>query len=150
MANLTKRTIDLLSPGPKVSCVWDEKLKGFGLRIMPSGRKTFVVKCMVKGRQKFITIGPHGPITAEQARARASGRGQERRRTNARTRRSAAIPDYEESRRESAQGACVDPMQAEHPGGVQARRGAFYQSGPLAPARWSRCSVKTLRSSTIH
>lgn len=71
MANLTKRTIDLASAGRKVFCVWDDKLKGFGLRVMPSGRKTFVVKCMVKGRQKFITIGPHGPITAEQARSRA-------------------------------------------------------------------------------
>jgi hypothetical protein len=44
---------------------------GFGLRVFPNGRKDYVVKCRIKGRQRFITLGPHGPVTAEQARAKA-------------------------------------------------------------------------------
>jgi len=71
VARLTKRTVDHVAAGPKTFSIWDDELKGFGLRTLPSGRKTYVVKCLVKGRQKFITIGPHGPITAEQARIRA-------------------------------------------------------------------------------
>lgn len=71
MPKLTKKTVDQLPPSYQAFSVWDPQLKGFGLRVSPSGRKVYVVKCRVKGRQKFITIGPHGPITPEQARIRA-------------------------------------------------------------------------------
>ena len=71
MAKLTKRTADLATTGDKVTVVWDEELRGFGLRVYPNGRKVYVVKCRIKGRQRFITIGQHGPITADQARTKA-------------------------------------------------------------------------------
>ena len=71
MAKLTKRTVDLASTNATATTLWDDELKGFGLRVWPTGRKVYVVKCRIKGRQRFITIGTHGPITAEQARARA-------------------------------------------------------------------------------
>lgn len=71
MAKLTKKVVDQLPAGDRVQTVWDSELKGFGLRISPTRRKVYVVKCRVKGRQRFITIGPHGPITPEQARIRA-------------------------------------------------------------------------------
>ncbi|MEJ0096307.1 MAG: Arm DNA-binding domain-containing protein [Methylocella sp.] len=41
--DLTKRTIDALPPREKPYIVFDAKLPGFGLRIAPSGSKTFVV-----------------------------------------------------------------------------------------------------------
>ena len=50
---------------------WDDELKGFGLRVWPSGRKVYMVMSRVKGRLRRITIGPHGPFTPEQARIRA-------------------------------------------------------------------------------
>lgn len=68
---ITKRTIDQLPNRDQAFSIWDSELKGFGLRVSPKGRKVYVVKCRIRGRQKFITIGPHGPITAEQARVRA-------------------------------------------------------------------------------
>lgn len=71
MAKLTKRTADLATTGDKVTVVWDEELRGFGLRVYPNGRKVYVVKCRIKGRQRFITIGQHGPVTADQARTKA-------------------------------------------------------------------------------
>ena len=80
MAKLTKRVVDQASAETKVTSLWDDELKGFGLRVWPkqrqaaegvSGRKVYVVKCRIKGRQRFITIGPHGPLTAKQARVRA-------------------------------------------------------------------------------
>ena len=71
MTKLTKRTADLAAAGDKVAAIWDEELRGFGLRVYPNGRKVYIVKCRIKGQQRFITIGPHGPMTADQARARA-------------------------------------------------------------------------------
>jgi integrase len=71
MAKLTKRVVDQASANSKAASLWDDELKGFGLRVWPSGRKVYIVKCRIKGRQRFITIGPHGPVTAEQARVRA-------------------------------------------------------------------------------
>lgn len=71
MAKLTKRVVDTISAGADEAVHWDDELKGFGLRIWPSGRKVYIVKCRIRGRQRRITIGPHGPITAEQARIRA-------------------------------------------------------------------------------
>lgn len=71
MAKLTKRTVDLAAASKAATTLWDDELKGFGLRVWPTGRKVYVVKCRIKGRQRFITIGPHGPITPDQARFRA-------------------------------------------------------------------------------
>ena len=71
MAKLTKRTADLTTAGDKVTAIWDEELRGFGLRDYPNGRKVYVVKCRIKGQQRFITLGPHGPVTADQARTKA-------------------------------------------------------------------------------
>jgi integrase len=71
MAKLTKRVADHAVAESTTTNLWDEELKGFGLRVWPSGRKVYIVKCRIKGRQRFITIGSHGPVTAEQARVRA-------------------------------------------------------------------------------
>jgi hypothetical protein len=37
---LTKRTVDAASPQSERYVVWDSELKGFGLRVEPSGAKT--------------------------------------------------------------------------------------------------------------
>jgi integrase len=71
MAKLTKRVVDQIAPGDTDTMYWDDELKGFGLRVWPSGRKVYMVMSRVKGRLRKITIGPHGPVTAEQARIRA-------------------------------------------------------------------------------
>jgi len=46
MPKLTKRTIDSLPPSQLKTgeLHWDTELKGFGIRVFPSGRKTFVIK----------------------------------------------------------------------------------------------------------
>lgn len=68
---LTKRTVDQAALGTRETVYWDDELRGFGLRVWPSGRKVYFVKCRIKGRQKRITIGPHDPFTAEKARDKA-------------------------------------------------------------------------------
>ena len=44
MPKITKRAVDALKPHERERVVWDEDLKGFGVRVHPSGRKVFIVK----------------------------------------------------------------------------------------------------------
>ncbi|TPW00040.1 MAG: hypothetical protein USCAAHI_00516 [Beijerinckiaceae bacterium] len=44
VARLSKRTIDSFKPGPRPYINYDEDLTGFGLQVMPSGRKTWIVE----------------------------------------------------------------------------------------------------------
>jgi integrase len=74
MAKLTKRVVESLeSDGSKHGTVyWDTELKGFGVRVFPTGLKTFVIKFRTRsGRQRWLKIGTFGAMTAEQARDRA-------------------------------------------------------------------------------
>ncbi len=47
---------------------WDTVTTGFGLRVYPSGKKSFVVTYRVRGKQRFMTVGPYGVLTLHQAR----------------------------------------------------------------------------------
>lgn len=71
MPKLTKRVIDSLeSTGEKTGTLyWDSELKGFAVRVFPSGRKTFVIKFRARsGRQRWLKLGTYGPLTVERAR----------------------------------------------------------------------------------
>lgn len=68
---LTKRVVDALKPGPKDFFVWDAEIKGFGVRVFPSGTKTYQIQYKSGGRMRRTRIGRHGTITVEIARARA-------------------------------------------------------------------------------
>lgn len=42
MARLTKRTVDILTPLPDRDVfAWDSEIRGFGVRVKPSGTKTY-------------------------------------------------------------------------------------------------------------
>ncbi|MFM1945483.1 MAG: hypothetical protein RI897_4465, partial [Verrucomicrobiota bacterium] len=51
--------------------VWDSEIPGFGLRLLPSGRKGFVVQYRAIRRSRRISLGPSTVLTCEQARTRA-------------------------------------------------------------------------------
>ena len=72
MAKITKRTVDALVAHERERVVWDDEIKGFGLRVHPTGRKVYIVKTRYRGRPVKVTIGPHGPVTPAQARTRAA------------------------------------------------------------------------------
>ncbi len=63
MVKITKRTVDALSPRERERVVWDDDLKGFGVRIHPSGRKVYIVKTRFRARAVKVTIGPRGAVT---------------------------------------------------------------------------------------
>ena len=72
-AKITKSVVDhtAATPGCDVM-VWDTLLKGFRLRVRPSGRKVYEVRYRIRSRQRLFTIGTHGsPWTPDQARSEA-------------------------------------------------------------------------------
>ena len=71
MFRLTKRTVERLKPGGSEYFVWDEDLAGFGVRVFPSGRKSYLVQYRAGGRSRRRAIGQHGALTADDARREA-------------------------------------------------------------------------------
>ena len=73
MSKLTKRAVDALeTPKRDQTFLWDGELRGFGVRAIPSGLKTFVLQYRnAEGRSRRIVIGRFGVLTVEQARDKA-------------------------------------------------------------------------------
>ena len=70
MVKITKRSVEAAKTGREYF-LWDDELRGFGLRIHPSGRKIYLAQFRAGGRIRRVNIGPHGPITPDQARTEA-------------------------------------------------------------------------------
>ncbi len=71
---LTKTVIDGLGPRDKDYVEWCAELPGFGVRVRPSGSKTFITQYRTGGRNsptRKVTIGAFGKLTADQARSEA-------------------------------------------------------------------------------
>jgi len=72
MTRLTKRDIDQTSATDKEVVLWDSSLPGFGVRIKPSGVKSFVIQYRNRhGRSRRVTLGRYGVMTLEEARTEA-------------------------------------------------------------------------------
>src|SRR5262249_48797384 len=72
---ITKRLVDSIKPDGKEHFVWDDTLIGFGLRVQPTGAKSYVVKYRAgSGRgapTRRVTLGKVGPLTPDEARTLA-------------------------------------------------------------------------------
>lgn len=71
---LTKHAVESAPAKDVRYTVWDTALPGFGVRIAPTGVRTFIVRYRPLGNsslKRFMTIGRFGPITVDQARKRA-------------------------------------------------------------------------------
>lgn len=65
----SKTRIDALPIPEKGEAVfWDADAKGFGIRVWSSGKKVFIYKTRVKGRQVKMNLGTYGSMTLEAAR----------------------------------------------------------------------------------
>lgn len=71
MARLTKRLVEGLEIKGSDYLLWDDELSGFGIRVFPSGRKTYLVQYRAQGRTRRRAIGQQGALTAEEARKEA-------------------------------------------------------------------------------
>ena len=70
MAKITKRAVDALRPDKRRDVfTWDCELRGFGMRVKPSGVKTFLIQYRnVEGRTRRLVLGQYGALTPENAR----------------------------------------------------------------------------------
>ena len=72
---LTDRTVKAAdaSRSGRPRLVWDEELRGFGLRIYPSGMRSFVFRYTSpeSDRRRLVVLGEWGALTVHQARTRA-------------------------------------------------------------------------------
>jgi integrase len=69
MVKLTKTSVDDLLPGEGDRIVWDSELKGFGVRVKPTGVKTYLVQYRnTDGLSRRMVIGKHGVLLPERAR----------------------------------------------------------------------------------
>jgi integrase/recombinase XerD len=69
--NLTRRTVDSLEARSKRCFVWDTVLKGFGIRVEPTGHKTFLCRYRAGGARRQYLLGIYGAVTPEEARNEA-------------------------------------------------------------------------------
>ncbi|CAI8749537.1 tyrosine-type recombinase/integrase [Methylocaldum szegediense] len=69
---LTKSVIDRL-PIPETDPTFyrDDEIRGFGMKVFPSGVKSFFLEKRINRRVKRITIGRYGELTPDQARKQA-------------------------------------------------------------------------------
>lgn len=69
MSKLTKRVVDDAALKPSAYFIWCGDLPGFGVRIHPTGKRTYYVDYRNRnGARKRMTIGLHGKVTTEEAR----------------------------------------------------------------------------------
>jgi len=75
VARITKPAVDSAAAGLKDIFLWDDELRGFGLRTTPTGSKSYVFQYRMGGREapsRRYTIGRHGsPWTPQTARKEA-------------------------------------------------------------------------------
>jgi integrase len=67
----TQRGITALPFGRTEKFYWDETLPGFGIRVKPSGAKTYLIQYRRGARQRRYAIGACGTFRLEEARERA-------------------------------------------------------------------------------
>lgn len=73
MPKLSKRIVDALAPKPDGDVfAWDSELRGFGVRVKPSGARAFLIQYRNgEGRTRRLVIGKVGTLTPEEARSLA-------------------------------------------------------------------------------
>ncbi|SOC07666.1 integrase-like protein [Rhodobacter sp. JA431] len=73
MPKITKTAIDAMSPdASRETYLWDSALAGFGVRIMPTGRASFILKYRTRsGAARKMVIARVGTVTPDEARKEA-------------------------------------------------------------------------------
>jgi len=68
---LTDARVRALTPRKTAYDIRDRKLRGFGVRVLPSGRKRFFVHCQHRGERVWRIVGDAGAMSVSDARSRA-------------------------------------------------------------------------------
>src|SRR5215469_4625688 len=71
---LSKTIVERIAAADQDIVLWDETLPGFGVRVKPSGARSYIVQYRSRstGASKRLTIGRHGPLLSfDQAKKQA-------------------------------------------------------------------------------
>ena len=71
MPKLTKRLVEAAEPRDKDYIIFDNDLPGFGLRVLPSGKRSYMVQYRAGRTFRRMALGLHGVLTTEMARTEA-------------------------------------------------------------------------------
>ena len=71
MPKLTKRIVDAANIRAREYFIWDDDIPGFGLRVLASKRKSYIVQYRAGRRSRRMSLGLSTVLTCEQARTRA-------------------------------------------------------------------------------
>ena len=69
---LTAARIEALKPRKSPYDIRDARLKGFGARVMPTGRKRFFIQCQHRGERVWKIVGDAEDMSIAEARASAA------------------------------------------------------------------------------
>ena len=70
---LTEARIRALKPRKTVRDVRDARLRGFGVRVSPSGRRQFFIQCQHRGERIWKIVGDAATVSLGEARSLAGG-----------------------------------------------------------------------------
>ncbi len=70
---ITKRSVDACKIASSNAFLWDDDIRGFGLKVTPAGRKIFILQYRISGLgrsgvTKRLTLGEYGALTPDEAR----------------------------------------------------------------------------------
>lgn len=71
MPGLTEARIRDAKPGAKARILWDDRVRGLGVRIAAGGMKAYVLDYRIEGRQRRATLARVGEISLRDVRKRA-------------------------------------------------------------------------------
>jgi integrase len=70
-SRLSKTGVEAIEPGAADIYAWDDRVAGFGVKVTPKGARIYLLKYRIGGAQRWLVLGRHGEITAEDARTKA-------------------------------------------------------------------------------
>jgi integrase len=71
MPKITKRLVEAAEVRDKDYIICDDELKGFAVRVLPSGSRAYIIQYWKGKRYRRMSLGLHGVLTTEKARRMA-------------------------------------------------------------------------------
>ena len=71
MPKITKRLVEAAEVRDKDYIICDDELAGFAVRVLPSGRRSYIAQYRIGNRYRRMSLGAHGVLTPEKARRMA-------------------------------------------------------------------------------
>jgi len=67
MPKITKRIVEAAEVRDEDYIIFDSEIPGFGARILPSGKRSYLVQYRVGRKFRRMSLGLHGILTTEKA-----------------------------------------------------------------------------------